>query len=204
MDFIPFPNVAEAELRYTWKGQRVENTLYFENNDPPTIEDLNNLGTILGGWWNDSIAPQQTDEVTLNEIYITDLTSDVSPTVTYTSGLPANGGNAAAGVTNSITLAVSFRTTSRGRSARGRNYFVGLLAPLVVDNAVQADYAESIRSAYEDLLDAVSESVWTWVVASRFHNGLPRVTGQTRIVQSVVLTDLVVDNQRRRLPGRGA
>lgn len=203
MPFVPVPDTCQVELRYTWDSQQVENTLYFYNVSEWSTSQMTDLAGAVAAWWHTSVRPQQSEDVTLRELYLTDLRSVTAPTVTYATGLPDVGSAAAPSVSNNTSLAISFRTAGRGRSSRGRNYWVGLLANQVDASEVAPAHAASIQAAYEALIDAVSESDWNWVVVSRFHNGAPRTEGLRQPVQSVVVTDLVVDSQRRRLPGRG-
>lgn len=203
MAFVPAVNVCEVELRYTWDGQNVENTLYFVAVTGFDETDMADLAGIVAGWWHDSVRPQQSEDVTLRELYLTDLNTNTSPTLTYTTGLPDAGSAAAPSLPNNNSFTISFRTGGRGRSSRGRNYWVGLLAGQVVASEVTEVHAASIKAAYDALFDALSESAWSWCIISRFHNLAPRTTALVQQVSTVVITDLTVDSQRRRLPGRG-
>jgi hypothetical protein len=102
-------------------------------------------------------------------------------------------------------MAVSFRSALSGRSFRGRNYIPCLTNSQVTGNLIDVSWQGDIINAYAELLfgGGALPAGWVWVVVSRFTNNLPRVTGIFSEVFSVLVTDTIVDSQRRRLPGRG-
>lgn len=147
--------------------------------------------------------PIQSNSVVFREVYVTDLTTAVSPTVADTSSAGIVGGTStSSGMPGNVTICTSFRTAGRGRSARGRNYFIGLVESVVTGNAATTTLTTALVEAYEALLLS-PEPGFTWVVLSRFAEGAPRVTALAQTVTSVVLVDSNVDSQRRRLEGRG-
>jgi hypothetical protein len=140
----------------------------------------------------------------MREVYLTDLSSQTAPTVTVVPGTNVLGSGTADPLPNNVALCVSFRTEGRGRSARGRNYISGHAETSLSGNTFNATVSNGIRDAYEELLDATTYTgSWTWVVLSRFEDGVARAAGLVQPVTAVVLTDTTVDSQRRRLPGRG-
>lgn len=203
MAFVPVPNVAMVEFRYTWDSQRVENTLYFRWPEPFEGGIMEALADDLFSWWEDYIKPIQSNQVALREIVVTDLTTATAPVWVRVSSPPVNGGNLGSALPNNVTIALKFSTSGRGRSSRGRNYLIGLVESDVVGNTIDGATATNWQSAYAVLPATVSPSSWSWVVVSRFTNGAPRTTGIASQVTAVGFTDGTVDSQRRRLPGRG-
>jgi hypothetical protein len=135
---------------------------------------------------------------------LTDLSTQTSPTVTVTTGLPITGTNTSDPLPNHVALCVSFRTNGRGRSARGRNYVSGFGEDAASGNTFSGTIANPIAQGYAALINSATYTLdWEWVVYSRYENGDPRTEALIAPVDNVVLTDLVVDSQRRRLPGRG-
>lgn len=204
MAFVPIPDVWQVELRYTYLEEQCENTLYFKatsgNPDNSPI-DLSNAVLL---WWNANIRPYLSNQLTLREIYVTDLSSATGAAYTFVPPTPLPvGGDTAAAMPGNVSLAVSFRTAARGRSYRGRNYIVGLVEPAVTGNAVSTDFASGMQTGYSELLDSPFSDDWLWVVASRFANNAPRAVGLATPVTSVTVVDPYVDSQRRRLRGRG-
>ena len=210
MPFVPALNTVLVEIRMLWDGQRVENTLYFSSGSPPEPGAMATLGNNIIAWWQENIAPLTSTGVILREVVVTDLTSDIGPQVTQVPSGVLAGLVSDESLPNSTTLAVSFRTANRGRSFRGRNYFVGLTDGQVNGNNVLSTLADDLVTAY-DLLNATPfQPTWVWSVVSRYSgvdpvtgDPLPREDAVVTPILTVLVTDLVVDTQRRRLPGRG-
>jgi hypothetical protein len=210
MPFVPVANVAESELRMLLGGERVENTLAFQHDGAILASDLSDLNDALKHWWTVDYAPLTWDATQLREIYSADQTTSTGPASTLDGG-GEHGAGGSNVVANNVTVVVSFRTDFRGRSFRGRNYIAGIPTPQFSDaNHIESSYATSLISAYNSLLgpDALVTG-FTWGVVSRFsgvdvnHKPIPRVAGVFTPITQVVITDLVADSQRRRLPGRG-
>jgi hypothetical protein len=192
-----------VELRMVIDGQKVENTLYFSGEPPLTPTTLNDLAVIVESWWADNISPILSTTLSLNEIVVTSLASETAPQIVFTTGLPDTGGNANAALPNNVSWAIKFNTANRGRSGRGRNFIVGLTEEVVSASQLNVITAAQLVDGYLDLLADLSGGDWTWVVYSRFEDKVERTTGLAQEVISVGYTDLIVDSQRRRLPGRG-
>jgi len=203
MAFIPVPNVAEAVMVYSLDSQRVVNTLYFEFATPPDVSDLNLLAAELETWQQGYQRGLVPNAVILNEVQCTDLTTESGPGIVYTTGLPAPGVGGTVALPNNVTLAVTFLTELRGRSYRGRNYYIQLAESEVTANTVTALKITEITDMYEALMDPGTISVPTWVVVSRYTDGAPRTTGVATPITGVRVNP-TIDSQRRRLPGRGS
>jgi len=211
MPFVPVTNCVEFEMRMLWDGQKVENTLYFGRGFAPTAAQMLAMATLLANWWGTDYANFVAASVDLVEVYATDLTSVSGPTVSYVPPSTISGSLALEAEPNNVSLCVSFRTGSRGRSFRGRNYVVGLTEPALVLSTVQPSTVTAILAAYNQLLSIGTGTGWTWDVVSRYSGvdpttgkPIPRAAGIRTPITSVVVVDPVVDSQRRRLPGRGS
>jgi len=204
MAFIPVDQVASVELRYLYFGEQVENTLYFYNTDNISPGHMTALGNYIDDWWNAQIKPLQSTAVIMREIYITDLSDVEGPTVTNIDSAGLTGAVAgSAGQPGNVSIALSYRSSARGRSGRGRNYFIGLTEFDVVENTVLQAKLDAITLAYEELI-VNPPTDWYWAVVSRYHDNAPRTEGIARAVISCGFTDNWVDSQRRRLKGRGS
>lgn len=204
MVFVPALGVAKVELRSTLDDQQVENTLFFYLGANPVDSDFETLGDELVTWYSTSVVPNLSTEFVFREAYVTDLTSQSSPTFTRTPVAPVPGQNGSPVLPSNVAFTVSFRTNGRGRSSRGRNYISGLTDVQVAGNELSALIANTFVSAYEELLPgggALTNGVWG--VLSTISNGAPRATGLFQNITTVLYTDLTIDSQRRRLPGRG-
>lgn len=210
MPFLAVENCILSELRYTANGQKVENTLWFEDSDPPTVERIGVLNDLLFDWWETNVAPLQSEGVELREIYSSDQSSPTGPVGTLVPAEPAFGTNTPNIEPGSVTMAVSFRTAMRGRSFRGRNYVIGLTEDQVTGNDFAAGVVASWQAAYALLIPAALAEGFRWVVVSRF-SGIDPDTGDPILrelglhtpVVAVSVTDNFVDSQRRRLTTRG-
>lgn len=203
MAYQPVENTVQVELRMSLFGENVENTLYFFSEDGVDLANMITLADFIDDWWNTSIRPLQSTAVTFRELYLTDLTTQTSPTYTSTvnAGLAGTDGSGA-GMPGNVTFCVSIRTPNRGRAGRGRNFFVGLNEDDIVGNLVNQAKADAIILAYENLL-VPALFPYAWCVVSRQFNGVVRAEGMVQPVQNVLYTDLAVDSMRRRLAGRG-
>lgn len=203
MPFVPVPNTLMAEIRYLFDGEQAENTLYFEFGSTPGIADAEALADALFTWWDTNVKPIQSSAAALREIFVTDLSSQNSFTHARVTSPPSPGQAAGQGLPNNVTTVISLRTHQRGRSFRGRNYWVGLTESQVDVNTVSGTVLANIQAAYVAIQNAIQGLGAQWVVVSRFSNGQPRTTGVTTPITSVATVDNTVDSQRRRLPGRG-
>lgn len=210
MAAVPVVNCAEVEIRMLLADQKIENTLWFLHDGVISSTNLDALTVGVLDWWTGDYAPLVSGLVTLREIYATDQTTPMGAASTQDGG-GAPGAVGGTTLANSLALTLSFRTAVRGRSFRGRNYIAGLTTGQMTNaNEVDPDVAASFISAYNSLLGADAlVTGWTWVVVSRFSgvdvdgHPIPRAAGIPTEITRVVVTDLVIDNQRRRLPGRG-
>lgn len=203
MAFVPAANTVMAELRYIWNQQKVENTLYFYEGAGWTPASMSALAVELFNWWSANVKAQQSNQITLNEVYITDLASNTSPTHSYVPASGNVGSAAAASVPNNVALCISLRTGARGRSARGRNYVPAIPATNITANVWGAAVITAIEGAYQALASGSFPTQGQLSVVSRYENNAPRATAVVRPVISAVCVDNYADSQRRRLPGRG-
>jgi len=203
MAFIPVTNCVMAELRFTLDGQHVENTLYFQRASAWTAP----LGVLLGDhlftWWVDNMAPDLSDAISLDTVHVTDLTTVSGFAVDFVPAASEPGIVGNPSLPNNCAICISFRTEARGRTGRGRNYICGIPQSHVTLNTLDTGDGIDFVAAYNALPTVAGASAATWVVVSRFLDGAPRAAGLTRSITTVILQDLTIDSQRRRLPGRG-
>lgn len=197
-------NVAKADVIHSWDGQLVENTLYFFSTVPITQANIQALADGLRSYWQTVMLPLMSSQVGFLVVETTHMTPVPALTGASAATVPNAGGDSNPASPNSTTLAVSFRTGVSGRSYRGRNYWIGLTEPNVVNSTVSTTLAAAVAAAYAGMigLNSVADD-WRWGVYSRRLNNADRETGMFNDVTSVVIVDHVVDSQRRRLPGRG-
>ena len=206
MVYIPVVNTAEVSIRNGVTGEQCENTLYFLSSEPITQATLQQLVDDLDTWWYTVMRPYQGNEVVHRETYGVDLTTATGIYAVSLLHTNTPGTHTGSATPNSVSGCVSFRTANRGRSGRGRNYLMGLTIGQVVGSELTTDTVTAYTQMYQQLLDPgfYTDPQWTWAVVSRFADGAARTEGLAQPVLSCGFTDVVVDTQRRRLPGRGA
>jgi hypothetical protein len=203
MAFIPVPDTAQVNLVFGLSGETVENTLYFLKAGGWDAADLDALALAVANWWATYIAGNIHSSQHLQEVRAVDLQTDTGAGVSYVPPTPISGGAGGSVVANNVACCIGFRSASRGRSARGRNYVSGLTNGNVVASRIEPSVVASLVAGYNQLAGVAEATGSTWVIASRYHAKAPRVTGVTFPVTTAVAFDNVVDSQRRRLPGRG-
>lgn len=202
MPFVPIPNTARVELRYTQDGQQMANVFHVEKSATLTVTDLQAIGTIFVDWY-ETLLPLVSNSVTLREISLIDQSAASSIGIIWNTGLPLIGGSASAAMPNGTSIAIKWGTGLTGRSFRGRTFHIGLGEAEITANTLQSTFASNLLAAYNALLTGFEETAYTLVVASRYTNNAPRVTGVTTPILTAALADLTLDRQWKRMPGRG-
>jgi len=205
MAFIPAPATVKCELNYTASGQRVQNTLWvYDISDSWSATKMSLLAAQLILWWETELAPLTSNGVVLEEVAVTDWSADTAPSIAVTA-IDAVGDLTSPIMPLNVTVTTTFKTAGRGRSSRGRNYFVGLTEGQCLGNQVTATVVDDIRAAYSALstyLETADPDL-RHVVVSFISDGEERTSGLAQEVTSYANADNNVDSQRRRLTGRG-
>lgn len=203
--FIPVPNTASVELLYQLPVTVAENIFHVRKATPYSAADLVALRTLVDSWDNVSWASRRITTVTLFRIICKALDSLGSPLEDYTLPTPRAGGTVATPVPSNVTWAVKKATGLTGRSFRGRWYMVGLGGANydMATQQVTVATANGIISALNTLRTNLAAAGHTLGVVSYRTAGDWRAEGLFTPITAFVYTDLVIDSQRRRLPGRG-
>lgn len=197
MPIVKTPNTARAELRYSYHNVECENVFNFEHATEPDVAALNTLANELNEWWIAAIRPNQPTVVTLREIYIRSMHSEIAPQTTRP--VNSSGSQSGAAMSNNVTFCLKLNSGLTGRSTRGRVYHIGLLELDVTANQLDSATAIELAAGYALLINAVQAFNWTWVVNSQYSGGDKRTQGLNTPITSVSYSDLTVDTQRRRL-----
>jgi len=201
--FVPAPNTMQVEIRMQLDGQKVENVLHFRHDTDIAAADAAALHTIIDNWWETLIRPQVSVNLTLHEFYMTDMSTQTSPTYSFPRTPPLAGQMTGECAPNNVAFCISLRTNARGRSARGRNYITGIPVSVLTLSEVTTVWSSAIEGAYDNLRGLTSSSPWVMAIVSKRNNKEWRTTALIQPVTAVIALDNVVDSQRRRLPGRG-
>ena len=202
MAFIPVENTVQVEFIFNYGGQVAENVIYVKKAAAWDEGIMTTLASSLKTWWDANCKANSAASVSLQRIKVTDLTTQTSPIVEYSTGLPITGTNASPPLPNNVSCAITFVTGNRGRSYRGRNYIIGLCESGVDGNSLGAGTMAAWLAAYAALKVVIDGLGYAHVVVSRYTNNQPRINGVATTVTSY-RSDGYVDSQRRRLPGRG-
>lgn len=198
-------NTCKVVIRNMVDRQLMINDLYFRNEvEGITPLGLADLVTSIASWWTLNVLPLLSEDVVFGVVSARDLSVGIGAEYELSQG-PALGGVASEAAPNNVCIAVSFRTGVAGRSFRGRNYISGIPNSTININVLSGTFGVDITDAYNLLLvgGGALPANWVWVVTSYFTGGAPRAVGLTTPIMQAILTDTVVDSQRRRLPGRG-
>lgn len=205
MAFVPVPNTVMVEAVFELGGQVIENTYYFEAGPAMTPNEttITELLTQIRTTIQTDLLPTLTTAIALVRLVGTLLTAVESLSVTLNVSPPATGGVGTDPLPSNVAYCVTFLTSARGRSFRGRNYVAGFGDGQFTGNIITSGVRTALLAFYTELLAATEALGWSMVVVSRFTAGAPRVTGVTTPITGFTTFDTVADSQRRRLPGRG-
>lgn len=202
LPYVPFVNVAQVDMIYGLGENTSENVFNVLGGAPWTITTLTNLISAFAGWEADVGSLLRSHQFGLEKIVATDLTTQTSSSVVSTAGLPINGQVIANAYPENVTFAVKANTNLRGRSYRGRTYWIGLWEDIIVVDQISPTTAANIVAALNNLLTLMTPvNAGQMVVASRQNNGVRRTTGVATPITHYSYVDLTSDSQRRRLPG---
>lgn len=203
MPFVPATNVVQAELIFRWDNQIVENVLHYQVAGGVDLVSMNFIGADLTSWWDVTMQPLVPATVSLQEVRMTDLTSEFAPGASWIGGLPLSGTLPGVALPNNVALSITKRSNFRGRAYRGRIYHIGLSETQVINNQVDATHVTALLNAYAIIreLDFAGTNI-PMVIVSRYQGGDPRGAALVTLV-SGFSCDGIIDSQRRRLPRRG-
>ena len=199
MAFQPFPDGYQAVLEYGQLNDRWTNTLWFKNLTP-AADNGQLLADFLQSWAGTEIMPQLSTNWSIQSVRVYDMDSSIG-TVWFSTGAPVAGSVVGTVAPVSPALVISFYSSARGRSGRGRNFLTGFseddMGPYTINNPLRVT---NLAQAYETLRTTVQAATNTyWVVASRQQAGvvLPEIEG-FQVLYSVA-RNATLASQRRRI-----
>lgn len=211
MPYVPVLGVAMVEMRCLFAGQQMENTIYLMRDDLSadqlTIAELQDIANKMEDWWQTEIAPLVVNDVTLSEVFVTDLTTETASTWSLTSG--AVGLDAGTPLPTSVSFVITFTTSERGRSSRNRNYLIGIpqgatSSPTLMASADATAFRDAYAALNSYLVGGVGVTTWLHAMVSRYSEGQPREEGFATPVTGYRYADLYLDVRRPRAGGRGS
>lgn len=203
MPFVPVPNILQVEMLYSWAGQQIENVTYWWSEGGWDASEALALHAALVQSYSDNVAPVVANTLSLNSVKYTDLSAETGFGVEYATGLPIVGAAGTGSLPNNCAFAIKFVTALRGRSYRGRNFVPGLVEGAVTNNEVNESWAFAWVTFFQEWALAAAALGASQHVVSRFTGNTQRTVGVATEIVSRTWSDVTVDSQRRRLPGRG-
>lgn len=201
--FVPTPDCIQAEVRHVVNGQQCEWVLHFDNR----AGDFGAAALTLGALIVDNIIlpmlPTMGPQVSFNEIYFTDLSTQFSGVLSYTTDLPLVGSGILPSLPNGTALVLCKRTNARGRSRRGRTYISGVINDRVANSQFTPGYVSALLSIWNNFRELAAAEGLPLVVLSKQENGVIRTTGLVTDVTNIVNVTPSTRSQRRRNPGIG-
>lgn len=211
MTFYPVTNGAQVRLIQSFRDQLVVNTLWFLHlTGAPTFADIQALATACNFQWQSSIATLLSNDLSYERCIVRDYSVENSfeAVASPSSPVPGTAGDA---MPNNVAFAVSLRTGLSGRAYRGRIYLAGIPRAVVEENSLMSTFLDDVSIAMSGFIGP-SEIVpdWQLGVAHRVSSGppperlpIPLDPGVITVASNFSFSDVIVDSQRRRLPGRG-
>jgi len=205
MPFIPTPDCLQVEMIFNWDNQIVENVFHYDMGGGFNAADADMVAAAIKTAWDTTLKAQTAATCSLTKFRMTDVTTQTGFATEYATGLPIAGTKVSASMPNSVSVTIKKATAKRGRSYRGRMFFIGLTEDNVTNNIINSGLTTTFGNFFA-AIDSIAISAGgpaILSVRSLYNGNAPRSEGILTPVTSFI-TDLVVDSQRRRLPGRGS
>lgn len=201
--YQPCLDIAQLTMYLVADGQSIIHNLYFFKGDHWSAASIQTLANDATSSWLSDLAPVYTDETAFYGTVATDLTSLTSPRHVDKLATPVVGTHAGTNAPQNACLALQLGTGDRGRGHQGRIFHGPLVAGSVIQDTVDATYANAIVSGWEAFVAHCLAGLnpAKQVVLSRYLNGQKRPFGISMDVINIGYSNLAVDSQRDRLPG---
>lgn len=171
----------------------------------PTPQTMAGLVSVVATWLENVLGPLLSSEMSFIEVAARQLMAEGG--LTAVQQVNSGGTEEAGSAPGNVALCVSLVGATAGKSARGRLYQGGIPTTAIDGNLVSGAFAAGLQAAWNELKvlleNEFGDPEHRMVVYSTRFQGADRFTGVATPVASVAVRDLVVDSQRRRLPGRG-
>lgn len=199
--FIPAPLVAQVTMQYFCENIPCENVYHFLGAAEWDSTSLAALATYCENWESATGSHRRGTSVQLHATIAAALVSESAAVIV--SSVSIDGTVASELLPNNVTLAIKMNTNRRGRSYRGRTYWIGLTRAdqsAGDSNMIDPSSATVILNAMNSLMVGAIPNGGQLAVLSYANDCTWRAAGVATVVTRMELTDPVFDSQRRRLP----
>lgn len=202
-DYIPADRTAEVKVMFQTPGGYAQNSFHFIKSTEWSSTDLDDLAHAMEDWVKGSYLPIVSGQVSYTGIVATDLSDSNGPQVELPCTSGCTGGNGSNVLPSNVTVAIKLTTPLRGRSYRGRNFFVGLTEDAVSGDTVASGTVTAIQDAWDSLvgIDAILTGAALAIVS--YCQAGAWLTSAVVTTVTAASVENTVDSQRRRLKGRG-
>ncbi len=204
-NFIPAANVVNVQLIFDAQGQKIESVFNVLSGAGVAVGDFDRIKAKFVDWATNNWKLNSSNGCSLALMVLRDQTIEAGLAKEYPISPAIVGSAAGATLPLSVTCAVKWSSGLAGRSYRGRTYHIGLVAGHVNGNVLATGHPPTLVTMYTALLTkllagGVADKL---VVVSRCVNNTWRANALVTEIAACSV-DINVDNQRRRLTGRGA
>jgi hypothetical protein len=199
--------VAKIAIGWLRGAQQMENVFHVKDPSDAIFSDPVGFLDAIAGFVISDLLPHMFADIVFNSLGFEDVRTVPFGGLTIGAPTPTAGSmSSTANYPNDITIAVKKETGALGRSGRGR-WFWASMDPSICsdDNTCGVTYANAIKGALlsfqanvEGYLAGVSMGVLSY-----YADKVLRSAGLFQPIVAWSTVDLTLDNQRRRLPGRG-
>lgn len=183
----------------------MENVIHTFINYNQAANDLQVQAAAIDAWDQSTWKTYRHTGITLQEIKCKAMHSASAPMLDYVISPPRPGANGGVLLPLNTTFCLKLTTGLRGRSARGRLYYPGITQAMMATawGDLQPTVAAALVTELQGLQSALLSGGYQLCIVSLRLNNAWRAQGAVTIVNNITYTDLHIDSQRRRLPGRG-
>jgi len=200
-------HTARVAFMWTYDGQQCESIFYVEDDTDDMFANVPATVTILAAAWDANIMPRFYTTAAHVATGFEDVRTVPFAGAVIPESPPTNGSlSSSSPLPGSVNFVIKKSTGNLGRSGRGRMYWpVFEDGNLVGASGMNTTYANLAVTALEDMQSDIETNLAgsKLGIVSYYHDKVLRTAGLFQQITDFGLVDYIVDNQRRRLPGRG-
>lgn len=199
MPIVTNPNVVRVAIDQSVGLAPMVNVLHFLTSANPDEALLTTIASGVYANWTAVITPLVTNAVTFESATAYSMASDTAPRVTYVPATPETGDVGQDPLPLNVAGVITWRSSARGRSGRGRTYVGGFGDAQAVGSNLLPSVVAALQTAAETFRAAMQAAGIPLIIYSTRSGGLPRATGLAFPVLSGEVRTGAVGSQRDRV-----